>query len=169
MKKLILSAFFMLYCININANTPFREVNKKWNISINGGYNHSAGVGLYGLGLTIKGFHITFGATGSTHENDVRVGKWKEKSGCIAHAGYQIPINKVIRIIPVVGISGAGEVLTDGYDYEISNGTIQNETYSDIKCKFDFGAHFVINPYKKLIINWAWTRYTLYAGVGFEF
>lgn len=52
---------------------PFNEVNKKWNISINGGYNHSAKVGLYGFGLTIKGFHVTIGGTGSTHENDVNV------------------------------------------------------------------------------------------------
>lgn len=149
---------------------PFNEVNKKWNISINGGYNHSAKVGLYGFGLTIKGFHVTIGGTGSTHENDVNVGKWKEKSSAIIHAGYQIPITKVIRIIPVIGTSGAGEEITDGYDYNIShNGTIHNKTYNDIKYKFDFGAHLVLNPYKKLIVNLAGTKYTLYAGVGFEF
>ncbi len=149
---------------------PFNEVNKKWNISINGGYNHSAEVMVYGFGLTIKGFHVTIGGTGSTHEDDVRVGKWEEKSSVIIHAGYQIPITKAIRIIPVIGTSGAGEVLTNGYDYKISNnGTIHNKTHNDIKYKFDYGAHLVLNPYKKLIINLAGTKYTLYAGIGFEF
>lgn len=171
MKKIIFLMMAVLFCISASSkNTfPFREVNSKWNISINGGYNHNAKLGVYGLGLTIKGFHLTIGGTGSSHKHDVKVDTWKEKSTCLIHAGYQIPITKSFRIIPVAGMAGAGEVVTDGADWDVSqNGTINNKTIQDIKYKFDYGAHLVYN-HRKLIINLAATRYTLFAGIGLEF
>lgn len=148
---------------------PFKEVNSQWNISINGGYNHSAKLGVYGFGLTIKGFHLTMGGTGSSHEHDVEVDTWKEKSTCMIHAGYQIPITKSFRIIPIAGMAGAGEVITDGADWNVSpNGTINNKTTHDMKYKFDYGVHLVYN-HRKLIVNLAASRYTVFAGVGLEF
>ncbi len=161
----------MLFYIPTSAKGvfPFSEVNSKWNISINGGYNHNVKLGVYGLGLTIKGYHLTIGGTGGTHENDVKVDKWKEKSTCVIHAGYQIPITKSLRIIPVVGMAGAGEIITDGADWDISqDGTINNKETQDMVYKFDYGAHLVYN-HRKLIINVAASRYTIFAGVGLEF
>lgn len=40
---------------------PFNTVNHKWNISVNGGYSPSGRVAVYGLGATVRGFHLTIG------------------------------------------------------------------------------------------------------------
>lgn len=171
MKKILLLFFSTLLCVSASAKDifPFSEVNSKWNISINGGYNHNVKAGVYGLGLTIRGFHLTIGGTGESHEHDVKVDTWKEKSTCLIHAGYQIPITKSFRIIPVAGMAGAGEIVTDGSDWNISqDGTINNKMTRDMTYKFDYGAHLVYN-YRKLIINLAASRYTVFAGIGFEF
>lgn len=171
MKKLILTATFAIFAMLVNAKGifPFKEVNSQWNISLNGGYNYSMKVGLYGFGLTIKGFHVTLGGTGSTHKNDEDVGVWSERASCILHAGYQIPITQAFRIIPVVGMAGAGTVKTDGYDWDVSDtGVIHNKTTEDMSYRFDYGAHFVYS-YKHLIVNLAISRYTVFGGVGMEF
>ncbi len=171
MKKILLLFFSTLLCASASAKDifPFSEVNSKWNISINGGYNHNVKAGVYGLGLTIRGFHLTIGGTGESHKHDVKVDTWKEKSTCLIHVGYQIPITKSFRIIPVAGMAGAGEIVTDGSDWNISqDGTINNKMTRDMTYKFDYGAHLVYN-YRKLIINLATSRYTVFAGIGFEF
>lgn len=171
-KKSLFIIIAIFYCASASPKKifPFKEVNSQWNISVNGGYNHSAKVGTYGFGLTIKGFHLTIGGSGgSTHEHDVRVDTWKEKSSYLIQTGYQIPITKSFRIIPVVGMAGAGEVITDGADWDISqSGTINNKTIQDIKYKFDYGTHLVYNR-RKLIINLAASKHTVFAGIGLEF
>lgn len=169
--KFILTVTFSMCTMLVNANGlfPFKEINSKWNISLNGGYNYSMKVGLYGFGLTIKGFHVTLGGTGSTHKNDEDVGIWNEKSSYILHAGYQIPITQSFRIIPVIGVAGAGSVETNGYDWDVSDtGVIHNKTTEDMSYKFDYGAHLVYS-YKHLVVNLAVSRYTVFGGVGIEF
>lgn len=172
MKKLLPFVIAIYVCLSANSKGlfPFREVNKKWNLSVNGGYNHNMEVGVYSFGLTIKGFHLTIGGSGSpSHKHDVRVDTWKEKSSSLIHAGFQIPITKSFRIIPVVGMAGAGDTITDGSDWEVSkNGTINNKIIHDISYRFDYGAHLVYN-HRKLIINLAASRYTVFAGIGLEF
>lgn len=172
MKRILFIILAISFCTSASPKKifPFKEVNSQWNISINGGYNHSAKVGAYGFGLTIKGFHLTIGGSGgSSHEHDVRVDSWKEKSSCLIHTGYQIPIIKSFRIIPIVGVAGAGEVTTDGADWNISqDGTIHNKTTQDLKYKFDYGAHLVYN-HRKLIINLVASKHTVLGGIGLEF
>lgn len=168
MKKIFLVTFFILLSLHAKAIFPFKEVNSKWNISLNGGYNHSMKAGLYGFGLTIKGVHLTLGGIGSSHKHDVQVDTWNEKASFLFHAGYQIPITQSFRIIPVIGTTGVGTVVTDGSDWNISNGVINNVTAEDITYKFDYGMHFVYN-HRKLIVNLAASRYTIFAGIGLEF
>lgn len=147
---------------------PFGEVNHKWNISLNGGYSPSGRVAMYGLGITVRGFHITIGGLGSTHEHDVKVDTWNEDASFVLQAGYQIPIVKAFRIIPVIGMAGVGEACTDGGDWSVDNGQINNKVTSSLKYKFDYGAHVVFR-HRKLIINLGATRYTLLGGLGLEF
>ena len=170
MKRINLLLTTLLISISAFATDwfPFKEVNHKWNISLNGGYNHVGKVGLYGLGATVRGFHVMLGGTGSSHRNDMHVGVWKEKSSYLVHAGYQIPIVKSFRIIPVVGVAGVGEVVTNGYDYEFPNTTVENKVTSSLKYKFDYGAHLVFK-HRKLIVNVGATRYTVLGGLGLEF
>lgn len=163
---------FMLLMVQISASAidwfPFNNVNHKWNISFNGGYSPAGRVPLYGFGITVRGFHLTIGGLGSTHEHDVNVGTWNEDASCTLHLGYQVPIVKSFRIIPVIGITGIGEANTNGWDWSVDQGQINNEVSTDLIYKFDFGAHIVFK-HRKLIINLGGTRYTLLGGLGLEF
>lgn len=170
MKKLLLLVCLTLSCISVNAADwfPFKEVNHKWNIGIGGGYNTSMKVGSYNVCLTVRGFHLTIGGTGSSHKHDVNVGEWEEKASMMAHLGYQIPIVKAFRIIPVVGVAGAGTSYTDGYDWNVSHGQINNKTSTDMSYRFDYGAHLVFN-HRKLMINVGVSRYIVSGCIGLEF
>lgn len=162
----------MVLALHISASAtdwfPFSTVNRKWNISLNGGYSPTGRVGLIGLGATVRGFHLTIGGLGSTHENDVKVGTWNEEASWTIHAGYQIPIVKSFRVIPVVGVTGVGEAHTNGWDWTVNDGQIYNDVSVDMKYKFDYGAHLVFN-HRKLIVNLGVTRHTLLGGIGLEF
>lgn len=171
MKKFILLLLVSLCALKSSAVEwfPINEVNHNWNLSINGGYSPSGHVPMYGIGVTVRGFHLTIGGLSSTHENDIDVGTWNEKSSCMIQIGYQIPLVKSVRVIPIIGIAGVGEVHTDGYDYDISHsGTVHNKVTNDLKYKFDYGVRVVFN-HRKLIINLAASRYTLSGGIGLEF
>lgn len=153
---------------------PFNTVNHKWNISVNGGYSPSGRVAVYGLGATVRGFHLTIGGFGSTHENDPRLDTWNEDASFMFQFGYQIPVIKSLRVIPVIGVAGVGEVQTDGYDWKLSYDAfgnltgIDNKVATSIKYKFDYGAHLVFN-HRKLIVNLGVTRHSLFGGIGLEF
>lgn len=170
MKKVALALLAMSISFSVLAADlfPFEEVNHKWNLSLLGGYNHKGKVGLAGWGLTVRGFHLTIGGTTSSHKHDMGVDTWKEKASFLFHAGYQIPIVRSFRVIPVVGMAGIGEVTTDGSDYEIDGTTVENKVSSDLKYKLDYGAHFVYN-HRKLIVKVCATRYTVAGGIGLEF
>lgn len=170
MKKFALFLYMAALAFSASAADwfPFRDVNHKWNISFNGGYSPAGRVPLYGFGLTVRGVHLTVGGLGSTHEHDVNVGTWNEKASFTLQAGYQIPLVKSFRIIPVIGTIGIGEAITDGWDWSVNQGQITNKVSSEIKYNFDYGVHLVFN-HRKLIINLGATRYTLFGGLGLEF
>lgn len=170
MKRIAILSIVLAFSLSAFATDwfPVSEVNHKWNISINGGYSPSGRVALYGFGITIRGFHLTLGSLGSTHEHDVNVGTWNEDASCTLQAGYQIPIVKSFRIIPVIGMTGVGETKTDGWNWSVNHGQINNRVSSDLKYRFDYGAHLVFKR-RKLIINLGATRYTLLGGLGLEF
>lgn len=159
---------FISFALRASTFFPFNEVNHKWNISINGGYAPNGKAFVFGWGVTIRGFHFMIGGTGSTHENDIDVGNWSEKASFMFRVGYQIPIVRAIRITPIIGMTGVGEATTDGYDYTVDNGYIQNEVSTDLKYKFDYGGSLTFS-HRKLIVNLAVTRYTLIGGIGLEF
>ncbi|MBR8719615.1 hypothetical protein IX307_000853 [Bacteroides pyogenes] len=66
-------------------------------MSINGGYNHSAKVGAYGFGLTIKGFHLTIGGSWRIYSRARRESGYMERKIFLFNSNW-IPnsYNKVI-------------------------------------------------------------------------
>jgi len=167
--KRILLLFGLAICVIGKAQvSTFKAVNNKWNVSIGGGYIPDAKTGLVMLSTTLKGIHLTIGGLWAEHVSDVRVGKWEDKACFIFRAGYQLPIVKSVRLIPVVGVTGAGKALIDGYNYHVSSNGIHNDVDYDLNYKFDYGGHLVLNPHKGLIISLAATRYSLYGSIGFE-
>jgi hypothetical protein len=175
MKKTILFLLFPFIIIDVSADNlfPFKEVNNKWNIGLMGayaGYGKEITSGAFGISLTIKGVHANFMGLYPSHKDDVRVGEWSDKTCTLLHIGYQIPITRKVRIIPIIGYSKIAYGTTNGWDWEVDgSGNIDNN-YLEKKSisGFDYGGIVVFN-WKKLIINVALTKYTMFGGIGLEF
>lgn len=171
MKKtltLILFTFLSFYC---RAGLPFSEVNNAWNLSFIGsyvGYNDPISYGAVGGSLTIKGFYIDIMGFSPIHNNDVRVDKWNDKSSFLCHFGYQIPIIKQLRLIPVVGYAHISQGITDGSNWTVGNNGISNKYHSlRSVSRFDYGGIIVLN-YKRAIFNIGITRTCITGGIGLE-
>ena len=95
--------------INISAQGifPFKEINSKWNVGMMGGfvgYGRDISYGAVGINLTVKGFYADFMGLPPSRENDMGIKRWSDKSSLLVHVGYQIPITKSIRLVPVIGM-----------------------------------------------------------------
>lgn len=75
------------------------------------------------------------------------VDKWSDKMTTVVHIGYQIPIVKNLRFIPVIGYAKIAYGTTDGSDYTISDSGIVHNKFSEKKSVsgLDFGGIAVIN------------------------
>jgi hypothetical protein len=151
---------------------PVSEVNnRKYSISIGGGAvmfpdNTSGAVD---ISTTIWGGHLNIIALPAAHSKDVSVDKQKDKTCFAIHAGYQIPITKAWRVIPLVGYASVDRGYTDGSNYRVDGNGIHNSFVStDSNSGFDYGGSIVFN-YKMLIVSAAYTKHTAYASIGLEF
>lgn len=131
----------------------------------------SDGFSEWGMGVdfTCFGFYIDYSFLINTHENDVRVGEWNDKRGWAFHAGYQIPISKIVSIIPQVGYVSGDYGVTDGWNWTLTDNGIRNSFYSKEGFRsFDFGAKVVIRPAKYFVLFGQATAHTFGFGLGFE-
>ena len=126
------------------------------------GYGRGISNGAVGVSLAIKGFYADVMGWPSSHENDMGVDKWSDKMTTVVHIGYQIPIVKNLRFIPVIGYAKIAYGTTDGSDYTISESGIVHNKFSEKKSVsgLDFGGIAVINI-KKVNINLAFTKYSI--------
>lgn len=175
MKKALLLLVVILSMNDLLAKGffPFNEVNKEWSIGIIGGYvGYGRGIsnGAVGVSLAIKGFYAGVMGWPSSHENDMGVGKWSDKTSAVVHIGYQIPIVKNLRFIPVIGYAKIAYGTTDGSDYTISDSGVVHNKFSEKKSVsgLDFGGVAVVNI-KKVNINLAFTKYSILGGIALEF
>ena len=156
----------------IFSKEAFKTANGKWAIGIVGGgmgiFDDKARV-VFGLNLTIKGVYLDIMGKGSSPKSEVRVDKWSESSGTVFHVGYQLPVTKGFRLIPIVGYYTLGKVTTDGYDWKATSSGISNKTSNSIDSKgLDYGGVLVFNI-KHINFYAAGTRQTLYGGVAYQF
>ncbi len=147
---------------------PFAEVNNKLDLSVNGGWHLDSHVGVMGFGVTIKGIHLTIGGVGSCKLPDGRKPSGRNTASAMIQAGYQIPIVKAFRVIPVVGTAAVGKIVYDTEGQEARKPDEDEKTRLSMRYRFDAGVHFVFN-WRKLIVNAAITRYTAFGGIGIEF
>lgn len=171
MKQLLVILCTLLAAVHINATDwlPIREVNnRRINLSLNGGWHIGSHVALMGFGATVYGAHITIGGVGNCKMAPEEVAKGRTTASAMIQAGYQIPIVKSFRVIPVLGTAATGKVVFDMTDAHLRKADEQQKTRLKMQYRFDYGVHLVYN-YRKLIVNAAVTRYTLFAGVGIEF
>lgn len=61
------------------------------------------------------------------------VDKWSDKTSAVVHIGYQIPIVKNLRFIPVIGYAKIAYGTTDGSDYTISDSGVVHNKFSEKK------------------------------------
>ncbi len=147
---------------------PFNTVNRRINLSGNAGYHFDSHVAAAGFGVTVNGFHITIGGVGSCKLPEGKEPSGKNTASAMVQLGYQIPIVKQFRVIPVVGTAAVGKIVYDLENQENRKPGDPEKTKLDMKYKFDAGVHFVFN-YRALIFNAAITRYTVFGGIGVEF
>ena len=150
----------------------FKAANShKWNMGLVGG---AIGIGtktMYGVGfnLTICGFYADMLFHPSAHSSDVEVDEWEDEQGFSAHIGYQVPVCRWLRVIPVVGYCDVSEGTTDGSNYSISGGEIHNSYVADWReSGFDFGGLMVLH-FRAVNIYLGGTVSSAYGGVGLEF
>ena len=64
-----------------------------------------------------------------------------DKTSAVVHIGYQIPIVKNLRFIPVIGYAKIAYGTTDGSDYTISDSGVVHNKFSEKKSVsgLDFG------------------------------
>ena len=174
---------FILFCAIVlssvtNAQTIFQS-NEVWkyNKAVEIGFQgtqigrSSDGFSEWGMGIdfTCYGFYLDYSFLINTHESDVRVDKWNDKRGWAFHAGYQIPISRIVRVIPQIGYVSGDYGVTDGSNWRVTNSGIQNHFDSKDSFKsFDYGAKLVINPAKYFVLFGQVTAHTFGIGLGFE-
>ena len=91
------------------------------------GYGRGVSNGAVGVSLAIKGFYAGVMGWPSSHENDMGVDKWSDKTTTVVHIGYQIPIVKNLRYAKIAYGT------TDGSDYTISDSGIVHNKFSEKK------------------------------------
>lgn len=148
---------------------PFRQVNhERINLSANAGYHFDSDVAVMGFGATVYGVHITIGGVGTCKLPDGTKPTGKNTASAMVQLGYQLPVTRSFRIIPVVGTAAVGKIVYDMEDAHLRAADDPQKTRLDMSYRFDAGVHLVFN-YRKLIVNAAITRYTVFGGIGVEF
>lgn len=171
MRQLLVILCILLAAANLRGADwlPVREVNNnRINLSVNGGWHIRSHVALMGFGATVYGVHITIGGVGNCKMAPEEVVKGRTTASAMIQFGYQIPIVRAFRVIPVVGTAATGKVVFDMTDAHLRSADDDPKTRLKMQYHFDAGVHLVYN-HRKLIVNAAVTRYTLFAGVGIEF
>lgn len=133
------------------------------------------GMGAYAL---YSGFYLDFIKAEPQHRlyGELTDEQWHDNSAFGIHAGYQIPVAKWLRIMPLLGYDQTNEGITDGTSLKYSPEEDGGGTwYHDYKVTpgsrrhyFNFGAGLSIQPCKWFSVNLIASRYALYAGIGVD-
>lgn len=172
----ILASIFLTIGIAVQAQVFTKEAfdyaNKSFSIGLIGGVvgaQDDMAYGALGVNITAYGLYADFMGWPKSHANDVEVEKWHDKSSMAAHVGYQLPVTKSFRIIPVVGYAKVEEGATDGSNWKVGSSGIVNDFEAEHKKDgVDYGAVLVLNI-GKINLYAAGTRRTFFGGLGFNF
>lgn len=174
MKKTILLIALLLGTLQAHAQLfPIADVNNNhYEIGFQGGV---IGLGKeltlagFGINATIWGAYIDFLLNGAQHASSKEVGEWRDNQGIAIHVGYQIPITRYVRIIPLVGYGEINEGITNGYKYSVDKNGIHNSYKADWRHGgFDAGGSVCVNiGFVSFYVTG--TIWSVSGGVGIEF
>lgn len=122
-----------------------------------------------GLNATFFGAYLSVMGWPSSHRDDVDVDTWDEDTSHSFYAGYQIPIVKAFRIIPIIGYAAATTTHTDGSDWSVDDsGIVNSQKKSEDASDFDFGGILCLNTKR---VNWYFqlTKHTMGGGIAYQF
>lgn len=133
------------------------------------------GLGAYAM---YNGFYLDFIKADPQHKYDSHLTEeqYHDNAAFSIHAGYQIPILKWLRIMPLAGYTQTNEGVTDGkslnYDYDSDGGSSWYHDYTVTPGSrlhyFNYGAGLSVQPSKWFSINLIASRYALYGGIGLD-
>ena len=180
MKKTLIVLTILFSSLSAKAQFfPFQEVNfGHMAVGIQGG---AVGIGkeftkaAFGANVLGYGVYVDFLINTPEHRYTRERNKWHDDMALSFHAGYQIPITEMFRIIPLVGYSEINTGTTDGYDRSTTydekqhRWIVRNHYTKEWKHGgFDAGAALVVNL-GRININVNGTLWGVYGGIGFEF
>lgn len=153
-------------------------LNKSVSFGILGAGMDSFDYGAIGFNATVFGVYVDFMGWPRKHANSVEVEQWKDHSVWATHIGYQIPFHYYkggsIRLVPMVGYASIKEGITDGSDWDVSQGGINNKfRVTEQKGGFDYGAALVFQNTDPKIgaynLSLGATKHTIWLGLAWEF
>ena len=147
----------------------FEYANKTIDLGLLGGVigaQDGYSYGAMGFNMTIYGVYADMLFWPKAHEDDVRIEKWHDKSCIAGHVGYQIPITKAFRIIPVIGYAKVEEGETDGSNWRVGSNGIKNKFTAEKSVSgFDYGG-VIVYSFGKCNLYASVTRRTIFGGIG---
>lgn len=119
------------------------------------------------IGFSLQFFGVYFDLMGlpAAHSDDIGTEVWVDDTSFATHIGYQLPITKSVRIIPIIGTAFWGTATVDGAHWSIVDGHVHNETnYNpDGGDGLDYGGILVIH-HKKWNFSAIYTNHTVSLG-----
>lgn len=128
-----------------------------------------------GANVMVAGFYLDFMSADPEHKySPTSNTKWNDHKAICIDAGYQFPINKWLRVMPLIGYVQTNDGITDAsetyWDYDEDSGF---STYHPYKVTpgsrlhyFNYGGGLSIQPCKWFSINLVGTRHAIYGGIG---
>lgn len=177
MKKCISIIISIILCTSLYAqsNKAFDMAFQAGRINMDGRHERIA----FGGSISIYGLYADILYKSPQHRRTVehpgnRSGIWYGETRAIAaHIGYQIPLCKYFKITPLVGYTKVEYGYTDWWCTRVDNYGVHNKFVPQyVKEDIDYGgqATFYIpcNNSVSLTVSGAYTRYTIYGGIGFS-
>ena len=191
MKRLITIITLFSLALGANAQAMYAEVGKEWKLfdfqlnaqrlefGVNAGqagsFSPYADFAM-GANLLVNGIYVDFLASDPDHKYSASSDtKWNDHVAFCINAGYQIPILKWLRIMPVIGYAQTNDGITDASVTIWDVDEYSSNTYHPYKVTkgsrshyFNYGGGLSIQPCKWFSINLIATNHALYGGVGVD-
>ncbi len=128
-----------------------------------------------GGSLMAWGVYLDITTAPPQHRYDNRVSdtKWNDDKVVLINAGYQVPVLKWLRIMPLIGYMQTNEGVTDASSLRVEGDESSVTLYHPYRVTpgsrnhyFNFGGGISIQPLKWFSINMMYTRYSIHGGIG---
>lgn len=160
---------YKLFEFQLNANRLEFGIN----VGEAGAFSRYADFAL-GANLLVNGFYLDFLTSDARHKySPTSDTKWNDSVAFCINAGYQIPILKWLRIMPLIGYAQNNDGITDASVtvWDVDEYTV--DTYHPYKVTsrnhyLNYGGGLSIQPCKWFSVNLIATNHALYGGFGFD-